>query len=124
MQDFAVDLLVYLDGITEGKREETELRAALVASGRRDPAPLFPEYFPKEPDEIEEDSGQDLAEAALDYSGVTFQSPAEVGEDERAMLAQIMGDTSMVPVSEEDFVGEVPPPLDPNTFISTSNEWT
>jgi hypothetical protein len=106
VQEIGLELLQRQDTLDKGERFVSDFRLAQIAAGAS-PAEVFPEYFPGEAADLEaEDSlAQDGVE--YDYSGVRWQSPSDIADDELALLAQMMGQDE-ISVSGAD--GERPVP--------------
>lgn len=91
MQKFALQILILLDK-TEKEREK-ELR--LYGDIRK----RFPQFFEDEPEIVEDDSAGEHfynPEMAQDLRGVTWESPADMAQQEREALARILGDSSIL----------------------------
>jgi hypothetical protein len=82
VQDMAVRILTYWDNQEEQRKETERFKLALMTAGRLSPAEAFPELFPDEHAEIPGSGPVDDSEVDLDYSAVTWESPAEDGGNE------------------------------------------
>jgi hypothetical protein len=94
VQDFAVELLEYLDTRKTGKVETDMVKAALVASGQWSARSVFPDLFSEE----EEAAGGDVD---YDYGAVTWESPESTGIEEYERLQQAMRQAG-ISLSEDD----------------------
>jgi hypothetical protein len=103
VQAIGVELLYRQDNLDKGHDLVQEFRLAQVAAGQ-DPKGVYAEYFaPVETVDTAEGLDEiDLDEA--DFSGVEWQSPSEMGEDELTLLQQFMAD-DRVNVSERGLPG-------------------
>lgn len=63
-----------MDGLKGADEEERQLKFALLASGRADPALVFPDIFQKE---LAEDDDLSDPDTEYDYSGVEFSPPTQ-----------------------------------------------
>lgn len=123
-------MLIYCEGIAEGKREDFKMLSTLTSSGRFDPEILFPRWFdipnPVEPTTttVENKPGGepvDDANTEFDYSGVKWELPSDGDKAAMAQLAQIMSGNAGVSVSGDDGQGSDQGfPLD---FTPDDREW-
>jgi hypothetical protein len=104
-QDFAVELLVYLDGLKEGRIEADTVKAALVASGKFKAQHLFPDWFPDE-QETEQGGGSD--DTVYDYQEVVWESPSTSGIDEFERLQEMLKSQGVSLADDEGPVQEAP----------------
>jgi len=96
VQEFAVELLLYLDNHRYNDREVDRVKASMVASGRWRARDLFPDLF--SPEEEEDAAGGDVD---YDYGAVTWESPESTGIEEYERLQQAMREAG-VSLSEDD----------------------
>lgn len=113
VQDFGVEILLYLDGLKEGKAEADMVKAALVASAKWTPQSLFPEWFPE--DEGGTPAGEDVE---YDYTEVTWEAPSDSGGIEEFERIQQMLKESGVTVTEDEG------PIDESAFFFTRDDDT
>lgn len=98
VQDLAVRVLVRQDNISRREAKETDLRLSMLATGRYDLADLFPEYFVNEQVAVDEDAPDDVYTregVEYDYSGVEWQSPSDLSEEDRKAMMDFLADTSV-----------------------------
>jgi hypothetical protein len=123
-------VLIYLEGIGEVTSQDAEaervVRAALVSSGQYEPRSVFPDYFggPEQDQEepVDANGEHDDSDVDFDYSAVTWEVPSEMGDDEMALLRQVMGDNSNVGVVEDQDFPEVDKKVDLG-FVPDEREW-
>jgi len=84
VQEFAVELLEYLDNRKAGKIETDMVKASLVASGGWNAQDVFPDLFSDREEEVA--SG----DVDYDYGAVTWESPESTGIEEYERLQQAM----------------------------------
>lgn len=96
MQEAGLNLLIYLDGLEQGRRQEEQMVSTLVTAGH-----LSPRYLPGMPAE-EAEAEADLPEEDVeyDYSGVQWALPGDLDEDERDELRRVMAEHGTVGVDE------------------------
>jgi len=116
VQDFGVELLLYLDGRKAEQAEADSVKAALVASGKWKAQPLFPDFFPEERDE----SGDPGGDVVYDYTEVKWESPESSGIEEFERLQNLMRDSGVTLTDEED---ESPAPFFDAGEAAESAEW-
>jgi hypothetical protein len=97
VQAIGVELLHRQDMLERGSQMADEYRLAQIAAGA-DPQEVYAEYFA--PVETAEALDEVEFEEA-DLSGVQWQSPSEMGQDELALLQQFLAD-DRVDVAEKD----------------------
>lgn len=98
VQDFGVEMLLYLDGRKTSQAEADSVKAALVASGKWRAQPLFPDFFPEERDESNDPGG----DVVYDYTEVKWESPETTGIEEFEQLQKMMRDSGVTLMDEED----------------------
>ena len=106
VQAIGVEMLNRQDALDRGHALAEEFRLAQVSAGV-DPKQVYADYFTSEVkaadgpvvDTTEGLDSIDFDEA--DFSGVTWQSPSEMGDDELAMLQRFMASDRVI-VAEKD----------------------
>lgn len=107
VQEFGLELLERQDNLRKAEERRLRQRYAMLSSGWYDPQALFPEWFEPQGEtlQVTEDTPEDIFtrdDVDYDYSGVTWQSPSEMDQDELAMLEEAMADNSNVSVEVDD----------------------
>lgn len=98
---FALEMLVYLEGIERTKDLQERLKLSVLASGSRTVQDLWPEWFPKKAiaDEKEEVDQEDL-------DNVVWESPASGGDFDEMMRLQQELANSAVSLTYDESAGE------------------
>jgi hypothetical protein len=126
VQDFALELVQFLDNLEKKKRRSDLVKGALVASGKYKPEVLFPDFFPDR-DEDEEVSDGDVD---YDYSEVKWESPSTSGYEEFERIQALLGSTAVVveeveehsmALSQGQIIGDAP--VDDEPEEQDSVEW-
>ncbi len=126
MQDFAIELLQFLDNLEKRKHRSDLVKGALVASGKYKPEVLFPDFFPDREDEDVVSDG----DVDYDYSEVKWESPATSGYEEFERIQALLGNTSVVvgeveehsmALSQGEIIGDAPVGDEPEE--QDSAEW-
>lgn len=100
MQDLGLQLLEWIDNYAEqqekSKREIQEIREiklAMIAAGKLDPAKAFPEIF----------DAEDAEDEDIDYSGVEWSSPSDLGGiDEYERTMALLAENSMITTTDAE----------------------
>jgi hypothetical protein len=118
-------MLIYLDGILAGKKEDFQVKSALVASSKYDPEILFADVFGSGSTTTPSDSSSDPdpiddSDTDFDYSGVKWELPSDGDMAALAQLRQVMSQNTQVTLTG-DIEDDVPAlPMD---FTVDDREW-
>lgn len=100
VQQLGLEILLILDEQKEQQRSDEAMRLALLTANSGLARGLYPEYFDPmgETEEVVEMQGGldlDAPGTDFDFSGVTFQAPQDLGNDDWNMLERMLGNSNV-----------------------------
>lgn len=97
VQQLGLEILLILDEVAREQQDVDRMRTALLTADPSLARGLYPQYFEPVQDAPDDpgDVSLDRDDVSYDYSGVTWESPKDLPDDEFEAIKRLLGDASI-----------------------------
>lgn len=122
VQQLGLEILLIVEEAVRDKDQLERMRHALLSANPALARGLYPEYFEAEALDDPADTSLNREDTAYDFSGVEWESPQEMPDEEFEALKRLLGDTGVTvgtPMEAQEGLEGAPGLIEPD-----KPEWT